>query len=522
MLHAELAARRSSTSRTPEWALLAIVAVSLVFAHRSAIVAMVGLWSRSPMYSYAFTVPFIAGYLLWVRRGAFRELEPQGSWLLAIPVLMTGTAMSLAARVGSVQLLDQVALLVDLVGAVIAIVGWRYVRVGWAGLAYLLLMVPIWDGFTESLHRPFQNQSAAIGMFLLRLIGIPTYRDGIFIALPNLNIEVARACSGVNYLVAVVALGLPAAYVYLSSPIRQLLLIVGAVVIAALSNGLRVALIGTLAHYEIGSPLHGPFHVLHGLFVAGIGYVALFVGLRWLSTPEQRRDFANTSAVRTHKMVPVARVVAVAAILVVIGGLPTTRLTPAVPLAAELEMLPEQLGGWSAWSGSRPKSEGAPGDAVRSWIGADRELTRRYANAGHVISLYVGYFERQSQNRELAGSGAAALHRAARVVQVPTPSGLSFAANVVDVGGAEPAVEVFWYEIDGRSEVNRYRTAATTAWNALSRGRNNGAVVMLSERIAGEADRPRSRDALIDLAGHLRQALLRLLSTPFSSIARTE
>ena len=77
------------------------------------------------------------------------------------------------------------------------------------------------------------------------------------------------------------------------------LLLVMAVVVAALSNGLRVTLICALAYYEVGSPLHGPFHVLHGLFVAGVGYAVLFAGLRVLVPKHERqpRAIASSAAV---------------------------------------------------------------------------------------------------------------------------------------------------------------------------------------------------------------------------------
>ena len=83
-----------------------------------------------------------------------------------------------------------------------------------------------------------------------------------------MRIEVARACSGVNYLVAVLALGLPLAYLYLRSWWRRGVLIASALLIAAAANSLRVALIGVLVYYDLGAPLHGPAHVLHGLFVS--------------------------------------------------------------------------------------------------------------------------------------------------------------------------------------------------------------------------------------------------------------
>ena len=124
-------------------------------------------------------------------------------------------------------------------------------------------------------------------MKILQLVGVPAYHEGVTLHLPTITLEVARACSGVNYLIAVLALGLPLGYLYLPSLPRRAILIVSAVIIAAVSNSLRVALIGMLAYWEIGSPLHGPFHVLHGLFVSGIGYVVLFAGLRMLTPRPQ-------------------------------------------------------------------------------------------------------------------------------------------------------------------------------------------------------------------------------------------
>ena len=112
-----------------------------------------------------------------------------------------------------------VALIVGLVAALLLVEGWPRTRALWAPLAYLWLLVPVWDAFTEPMHEPFQQASAAMGVALLHLTGIPALRDGTFISMPNLQIEVARACSGINYLVAVLA-PRPAAGLYLPHHLR--------------------------------------------------------------------------------------------------------------------------------------------------------------------------------------------------------------------------------------------------------------------------------------------------------------
>jgi EpsI family protein len=484
-------------------ALLLAVAAALVLAHAGALAGMVGVWSRSPMYSYAYTVPFISAYLLWSQRAVFRGLQPAGSWRHGLPVLGLGLAMLAASGIGGVQVLGQLAFLVNLTGAVLLLLGPRYVRAGWAGLAYLLLMIPLWDAVTEPLHEPFQHRSAAIGIALVRLIGIPAYRQGTFISLPNLDIEVARACSGVNYLVAVVALGLPLSYLCLRSPWRRLALVGSAMVVAALSNGLRVALISVLAYYEIGSPLHGPFHVLHGLFVAGIGYVALFAGLRWLSRGERRpATVVESSAAGAPFRVSLGAAAAVAAAFAVAAAAPMLRVAaPAVTLAAPLDAVPLSLDRWTGEPLALRQMAALP------WSGADQQLYRRYVDPeGAAFDVYVGYFETQRQSRELAGERSAELHRGSRRMTLSRPDRRRVTVNVIERGTPRPRVALFWYDVDGATETERYATVLRTAWNSLVRRRSNGAVVMVSGEGSAAAD-PSALERIADLAGRVHAAV---------------
>ena len=151
----------------PALVLVAAVMCALLFAYRGALASMVRLWNNGPMYSYGFTVPLVSAYLLWSRRSALRALTPRPSWALGGAVLLAGVLMTVAGRLGGIQVLEQVAFLVSLTAAVLILFGVAYLRVAWASLAYLLLMVPLWDGFTEGLHEPFQQRSAAIGVWLL-------------------------------------------------------------------------------------------------------------------------------------------------------------------------------------------------------------------------------------------------------------------------------------------------------------------------------------------------------------------
>lgn len=485
---------------------LALAAIGAVVVHAAAVTGLLELWDRSPMYSYGYVVPFVAAYLAWHSRAAVAAAPQRPAPIAGGIGLALWAALVVAGHAGGVQVLQVVALIVGLVAALLLVEGWPRTRALWAPLAYLWLLVPVWDAFTEPLHEPFQRASAGMGVALLHVAGIPALRDGTFISMPNLQIEVARACSGVNYLIAVLALGLPLAYLRLTTFSRRFLLVASAVTIAALANGLRVALIGLLAHYDVGSPLHGPFHVLHGLFVAGIGQVVLFSLVGFLARNEQRQAgaaVATTPAPVAAPRLPARLAPAIALLFVVwaVAGLTAADRPAPVPLAAGLDTLPAFLGPWAA-------EPSAPA-GLDWWPTADARLTRRYRTAsGDIADVQIAYFSAQAQAHEVVSYRAGPLHRQATpLAAAEASSGTPIPVNLAyDSRDGEMRALVFWYELDGVVETTPFAAKMRTLWHALGRRRTNGAAVLIAMPVAGAADASRVA-TLAALAARVHAAL---------------
>ncbi|MEO5823861.1 MAG: exosortase C-terminal domain/associated protein EpsI, partial [Vicinamibacteraceae bacterium] len=378
----------------------------------------------------------------------------------------------------------------------------------WMALAYLLLIVPFWDALTEPLHLPFQQLSANLGVQMLHAVGVPAYREGTFLYLPNITLEVARACSGVNYLIAILALGVPLAYLYLPTNGRRLLLVTSAIGVAALSNSLRVATIGVLAYFEVGSPLHGPAHVLHGLFVSGIGYVVLFAGLRLLSRDSGRPATAPAlaPAIVDRRVADGAvwRAGALAVVFLIVGFFPMRIVASPVPAGRPLAALPNRLGDWMA--------EPLAGVGETWWRGADDEVFRRYrSSSGLIVDVSIAYFASQSQGRELTSHYAGPLHRATRG-ETPSLGPAASGGNIVQLN-ARPGVRtgVFWYELDGAPVTSAYAVKARTVWSAAVRQRTNGGVVVLLTPTAPAARSEAELAAVTELAGKVHEALAPIL-----------
>ncbi|MGH9345991.1 MAG: exosortase C-terminal domain/associated protein EpsI, partial [Vicinamibacterales bacterium] len=269
---------------------------------------------------------------------------------------------------------------------------------------------------------------------------------------------------------------------------------------AGLANGLRVALIGALAYLEIGSPLHGPFHVLHGLFVAGVGYVALFAGLHLLESSQ--RAAAAGDAVQAPRVSPSWRMGDAFGLALVFWTLAVVGLSPRsvpVALAMPLDDLPSQLGVWQA---DRLRVEGPAG--VAAWNDADWQLRRRYYGpGGQAATVDVWYFEAQQQSREIVSFRVAGLHQQAVSRRIRPATGLPFSANVVRL---PEEIGLFWYVLDGEPEADQYVAKLRSLWTALSRGRSNGAAIMLRAPSPAPPDE-HTLASIEDLAAEVHVAL---------------
>ena len=158
------------------WARLAAIAVfaaGVLWAEAPAISGLLHMWNNSPMYSYGYLVPLISGFLVWSQRERLARLTPRPALAAGGAVLALWLVMLGLGRLAGVLLVEQLALIVAVAAGVLLTGGWAYLRTTWAAVAYLLLMVPLWDGFTEPLHLKFQLLSATIGVRMLDLVGVP-------------------------------------------------------------------------------------------------------------------------------------------------------------------------------------------------------------------------------------------------------------------------------------------------------------------------------------------------------------
>jgi len=445
-------------------------------------------WWNISLYSYAFLIPVVSAYLIWIRRDQILAIIPRPNYGVGAVLVIAGLAALVTGQLGGVQAVQQVSFLITLSGIVLWLFGNAVLKALVLPISFLWFMLPIWEALADPLHVPFQVFSANLGVMLLRGVGIPVFQDGLFIHLPNITLEVAQACSGVNYLIAVLATSIPLATIVLTAVWKRVVLVLLAMVVSALANSLRVALIGMLAYYDLSGDLHGPYHILHGVFVSLIGYAVIFGGLWVLSRGQLPVVYAGSGRLWNFSWDQVRIAwIGLAMFLVLVGVLRYVDWSQPVPLKQSLSELSLQNAGWV-------EKEVVPIENVE---GADQSVSRSYHGlSGGDVRLSLWYFESQTQGKELVSPGTAKLHADAKRVTLSIGAQREVELNrrFIHDGNGDQMV-LFWYDLNGRILANPQLVKLYTAYDAVVHGRTNGALVWVSADLPSDDQAGRNQAA---------------------------
>ncbi len=149
-------------------------------------------------------------------------------------------------------------------------------------------MVPAPSAWMDQITVWLQHASAATSYAILRLLGIPVFREGMIFQLRGLTLEVAQECSGIRSCLAFVLVAILASRVCLRSLWSQWTLIAFMIPIAIFKNAVRIVAISTLSAYVDSGYLHGRLHHEGGVVFSLVGiafFVPLLFALQWLENP---------------------------------------------------------------------------------------------------------------------------------------------------------------------------------------------------------------------------------------------
>ncbi len=213
---------------------LALVWFGLIALAWNAWADMAHQWWNVSTYSHILLIPPILAGLVYLRRAELVRLAPDG-WWPGLLLLAGSLLVWLAGSQAEVNLVAQIGAVTMLQASLAALLGPRAVAGLLFPLGYMLALVPFGDELIPAL----QAITARMAVALTRSSGVPATIEGVFIDTPAGLFEVAEACAGVKFLMAMAALGALVAHLGFVSWKRRALFMAAALVVPVLANGVR-------------------------------------------------------------------------------------------------------------------------------------------------------------------------------------------------------------------------------------------------------------------------------------------
>ena len=401
----------------PDWRLLsaawrkALAALGLTWLTLLAVfagdwLAMFDQWWNSSTYNHILLVIPIIGWLAWQRWPQLTGLEPHPSrWGLAFSavalllwVLGTFAGFNLVRQAGAVAMLPATGLL---------ILGPRTFTALLFPFAYMAFLVP----FGDELVPPLQTITAKMTVALVHASAIPAQINGVFIDTPAGLFEVAEACSGVKFLIAMIALGVLVGNLCFKSWVRRIGFFVLCIVVPILANGVRAWGTIYVAQFVGAEKAGGIDHLIYGwVFFALVIAAVLAIGWRFFDRdarePMVALEWVQNSPLLARlerQKVGLGPALALATVLVA-GGIGWARAADSLSATTPRQIFLPQISGWTRI----PYQPQAPWEPRAQ--GADHRLIGRYADAaGYQVDVFYALFASQGEGREAGGFGQGAV-----------------------------------------------------------------------------------------------------------------
>ena len=230
------------------------------------------LWQEDG-YAHGPIILMVLAWLVWEKRQVLLVPALQRAFLPGLALLILGLLMYILGRSQDVNVLEVGSLIPVFAGVVVAMRGWPALRSFWFMLVFAVYLVPVPGILVDAITGPLKQHVSAVAAQILYMGGYPIARNGVVLTIGQYQLLVADACSGINSMFSLSAIGL--LYLHLiryKSWLHNGLILASLLPIAFCANIMRVMLL-VLVTYHFGDEAgQGFIHKFSGmvLFVAAL------------------------------------------------------------------------------------------------------------------------------------------------------------------------------------------------------------------------------------------------------------
>jgi exosortase len=258
---------------------IGLLAASILIAYASTVSDLIdGPW-QTEQEGHGPLIIAASLWLVWQSRERLRTTPIAPAPILGWAVLLAGLVLMYLARIQQGVLFAEVfSFILVIVGSVLLTAGWPVLRVLAFPIGFLLFAIPMPDWIIDAATIPLKVFISDVVARVLYAMGYPIAQNGVMIMIGTYQLMVKDACSGMNSIFALSAIGVFYAYAFRwQEKVRSFFLLAAIIPITVLANFVRVFALVLIAYYGGPDLLEGVVHDLTGISLFVIALLLMFV-----------------------------------------------------------------------------------------------------------------------------------------------------------------------------------------------------------------------------------------------------
>jgi len=216
-------------------------------------------------------------WLVWQSRERLKAVELSAAPIAGWTSLLMGLVLMFLARTQDVLTVEVLSIIPVMTGCVLLSAGWPMLRILAFPIGFLFFAVPVPDWIIDAATVPLKVFISDSVTRLLYHAGYPVAQNGVMIMIGSYQLLVKDACSGMNSIFALSAIGVFYAYAFRSEEkIRSMLLLLAIIPITIVANFIRVLALVLMAYYGGPDFIEGVVHDLTGIGLFVVAVILLF------------------------------------------------------------------------------------------------------------------------------------------------------------------------------------------------------------------------------------------------------
>jgi exosortase B len=207
-------------------------------------------------------------WLAYQRWPTFRDTKANPATFAGITALVMGLVAYVVGRSQDVLVLDAFSQIPVFIGLALLLRGWVGLKVMWFPIFFLVFLLPVPGSVVDMITAPLKSWVSVTAEWVLYTAQYPIGRSGVTLTIGPYRLLVADACSGLNSIFALEAIGI----FYLSvvshkSVARNIILACAILPISFVSNVMRVIVLVLVTYYFGDAAGQGFVHDFAGILL---------------------------------------------------------------------------------------------------------------------------------------------------------------------------------------------------------------------------------------------------------------